>query len=279
MPLHIPEGLIRAISDRKCIVFVGAGLSRSARLPGWAELLKHMLDAVESENGSIAARSRLDNLIRDGKLLDAAEKIKGYFLPNEYMEFMNDVFSRSKVEVTPTYQLLPLIGFKAALTTNYDTLLERAWRQQDEHCPVYTYADAPELRLALYTGEPYILKLHGTIERIRTVVLTRSDYDKMLSNETYLHCLRTIFSTQTVFFLGFSLTDPDLSYVLHDLQSIFVGYPGIHYALMPEIGTVARKKDFETLGIRLIEYTPSSPNHPEVHQYLVDLKSSLTGIS
>ncbi len=38
--MGIPEGLIDQITEGNCVVFVGAGLSQGAGLPGWPDLLR-----------------------------------------------------------------------------------------------------------------------------------------------------------------------------------------------------------------------------------------------
>jgi len=67
------------------------------------------------------------------------------------------------------------------------------------------------LEQALRSDDFYVLKVHGTIDQIDTIILGRSDYREVMHRSpAYQHHLATLFSTKTILFLGFGLTDPDL---------------------------------------------------------------------
>jgi hypothetical protein len=47
---RIPQTLVEAVRRRNCVLFVGAGLSQGAGLPGWKDLLNRIL-ALYDQNG------------------------------------------------------------------------------------------------------------------------------------------------------------------------------------------------------------------------------------
>jgi hypothetical protein len=220
-------------------------------------------------------RDELERYIDHGELLLVAEEMRERLGKNDFRRFMAEIFRKPGLKPTATQMLLPQIPFAAALTSNFETLLESAYTISRGAAPhVFTHADYPELSAALRTGEFYVLKVHGTIDRIQTIVLGRSDYrDVMHANPPYRQFLTTLFSTKTVLFLGFGLTDPDLLLLLEELRATFKDYTAKHYALMciGNISTIKQKRFEKDFGIEIIPYTTSRPDHPEVHIFLNDL--------
>jgi hypothetical protein len=274
--MNVPKELVDQIARCQCVVFVGAGLSQGAGLPGWPELLQQMLDWSEKRGVDMADRTELESYIEDGDLLLVAEEMHERLGKDNFRSFMAEVFRRPGLKPSDTHMLLPEIPFTAALTSNYDTLLESAYTltQRGTAPHVFTHSDYPELAAALRSGEFYVLKVHGTIDRIQTIVLGRSDYrEVMYANPAYRQHLAVLFSVKTVLFLGFGLTDPDLLSLLEELRIAFRDHTGKHYALMDtrDVPAIKQRRFERDYGIQIIPYTPSAPDHPEVQMFLTSL--------
>lgn len=97
----------------------------------------------------------------------------------KFRRFMSEVFRRPGLLPTEVHKLLAQIPFAGQLTTNYDKLSESGHivARQGEIPHVLTHAD---VSAALRSGEYYILKTHGTIDHIETVVLSRSQYRSLM---------------------------------------------------------------------------------------------------
>lgn len=61
---QIPKTLIDDLINDRCVVFVGAGLSQDAGLPGWSKLLNRMIDWAEENNINVNDKSELRSLIQ-----------------------------------------------------------------------------------------------------------------------------------------------------------------------------------------------------------------------
>jgi len=286
--MEIPRELVDQIARGNCIVFVGAGFSQGAKLPNWPDLLKQMVDWSEKHGVELTDRKEVESYIDDGELLLVANEMRERLGKDDFRRFMVEVFRKQKLTPTDTHMLLPNIPFASALTSNYDTLLESAYIIANNGTTphVFTHSDYPELSGALRSGEFYVLKVHGTIDRIETIILGQSDYREVMhANSAYRQHLKTLFSTKTVVFLGFGLTDPDLMIFLDELKSIFKDYTGKHYSLMntKDVPGIKQKRFERDYGIKIIPYTPSTPEHPEVKTFLIDLaeqvRKAQTGIS
>lgn len=272
MVMQIPNELIEQIYRGNTVLFVGAGLSVGAGLPTWSQLMHYMIAWAEDRGVDLSGdKPELMQLIKQGRYLVVAEELRERMGDQRFRTLMQTVFRDDTKVPSPVHTVLPEIPFAAVLTTNYDVLLESAYTWFTGVRPrTYTQADTPELADLHKSKEFYILKVHGDIDRIETVVLGRSDYRQaMFANEAYRDFLTTLFLSRTVFFVGFSLTDPDLLLLLDELGTAFKGYGGFHYALLStkEAGSIQRRRWERDYGIHIISYK-ASKGHPEVHALL-----------
>jgi len=274
----IPTELVERIADGKAALFVGAGLSQGAGLPGWPQLLGEMLSHLETRDGIQPDQSDLLTAIQQGDLLGVAEELRERLRDDEFRRFLRDRIQGTRPKPTQTHRLLHRIPFGVQVTTNYDALLEGAYALEHGGATLhsFTHQDVPELGAATRSGD-YLLKLHGDINRIDTVVLGTTDYRRIMqANPACRTHLTTLFATRTVLFLGYGLADPDLMLVLDALREHFRGHTGTHFALMPEDRALAFKcKRWEKdHGIRVLTYPPTD-GHPEVAQFLESLASAV----
>ncbi len=66
-------GFVRQLRQRRCVLFAGAGLSATAGLPGWVELLRRVAD-----RGGLGGTQREEfaALLAAERLLDAASLLR-----------------------------------------------------------------------------------------------------------------------------------------------------------------------------------------------------------
>ena len=272
--MDIPGDLVKKIADGNCVVFVGSGLSIAAGLPGWPDLLRRMIKWAEEYGRDMSDRADLEKDIDDNKLLDVAEEMRERLGENDFRQFMVKVFRNPDLGPVEAHELLTEIPFSAVITSNYDTFVEDTCIRKGPSPLVFTQLDYPELAGALRDDEFYVLKVHGTINRMETIILGRSDYrEVMFSNPAYQQHLATLFSTKTVLFLGFALTDPGLMTLMDKLGAIFKGYGGKHYALMhvKEVPPYRQNRFERDYNIHIIPYD----DHSEVPVFLRELVQRL----
>lgn len=278
----IPECLAEDIAGDNCVLFVGAGLSMGVRLPSWKCLMERMMDWAEEHGIDLSGDKReLRSLIKEGEYLLVAAELREQMGKEQFKQFMTEVFRDDRLRPTDTHRLLPEIQFSAVVTINYDVLLEGAYTSPDRGVPrSYTQEDTAALSDLHRDGKFYILKLHGDIDRFETIVLTRADYREVtFKKPAYRRFLGTLFSSKTVLFVGTSLTDFDLLFSLDEICSAFEGYSRSHYALMSEetAGRIRRRWFKRDYGIQIIPYH-ATEGHPEVHQFLEELKEMLVTV-
>jgi hypothetical protein len=277
----IPDNLIAEVARRNCIAFIGAGLSAGVGLPGWPQLIRQMIDWCDSHGISLSNKSDIESFLKEGKLLQAADALHAKMGDDKYHQFLKEVFLRPDLKPTEVHKILVKIPFTSAGTTNYDSLIEDGYREArpGESITVFTQVDHEQLGTALHAKRYFVLKAHGSIERPGTIVLGFKDYSRLIHrSEGYRTFLRTMFLDRTVLFLGFSMTDPELLLLLEELKEIFEGKTPIHYALMDVSKTTQTEQEQfeENYRVKIIPYTPSAVDHPEVKSFLTELGEKVT---
>ncbi|MCH8291007.1 SIR2 family protein [Candidatus Poribacteria bacterium] len=190
---EMPEELVNQIAIDQAVIFVGSGVSMAAGLPNWPTLLSNMLAWAEEQGyGEFLDKDDLKSYIKQGELLLVAEELRNRLGKEGFHRFMLEIFrppdrpsDENQREPIPVHELITEIPFAAALTSNYDSLLESAYARKWGEVPLtYTQLNVPELSASLQGGF-YVLKVHGTIHRIETVILSQKDYREiMYANQT-----------------------------------------------------------------------------------------------
>ncbi len=254
----LPNSLVEQYQKKRCAVLVGAGASVGAGLPQWDQLLRMMIveakDNVDLEDSKAA---EYEKLIVDGKFLTTASGLKddlGAFFP----AFIRRVFVDSKVTPTALHAaLVELDLLQFVITTNYDTLLEKAFRRKNEDVTVCTFQEAGEVRRSMSSREFFILKAHGDATKSGAgIILTEQDYRNILFKEpAYQHMLGTMFSMYTMIFIGASMTDPELNLMLNYVSSTFHPDTGpIHYAVLTKekVTGIEKERWFKDFNIKVV---------------------------
>lgn len=282
-PETIPAPLIQDYAKGRCGLLVGAGASAGAGLPQWGKFLQLMVEQAKTSVRLPDERAaEYEKLIAEKRYLMAASGLKEELGP-VFAGFVRDVFIGSKPQPTALHiAIAGLDKLKFVLTTNYDTLIEKAFRDaKDPDVTVCTYKDAGEVRRSLSSREFFILKAHGDAGKSgEGIILTEQDYRNILFKEpAYQHMLATMFSMYTVIFVGASMTDPELNLMLNYLSSTFQPDTGpMHYAALTkeEITEVEQQRWFKDFKINIIPVS-SGNEYAELTQFVEALKDRAAG--
>ena len=273
----IPEALRQAYGSGRCAVLVGAGASKGAGLPLWGELLTKMINAAVAHRVITAEREAEYRALatRTDKFLLVASSLKDD-LRSHFDQFIEETFIAPKPVPTPLHEALVGLGkLQFVLTTNYDTLLERAFRKRDDDVSVCSFTDAGEVQRSLSRREFFILKAHGDATKPgNQIVLTDADYRNLLfGRRAYQSLLSAMFTMFTFIFVGASMTDPEISLLLSYIADSFSPNAGpTHYALMAAEDTTQIERDrwFKDFKIQLITVSKQD-NYAELTEFLREL--------
>ena len=179
---------------------VGAGFSRSAaisgdvnkRLPLWPHLSAILAAELDADTKSEPLRLAQEYCAHFGKqaLHDLVKK-----------EVNDNAWTSGAL-----HSSLLRLPWSEVLTTNWDTLLERA--SSSVYQPIYSVVCRQE-ELAS-TRSPRIVKLHGTIDITADLVFTQEDYRKYPQHHAaFVNFARQVFIENELCLLGFSGDDPN----------------------------------------------------------------------
>lgn len=181
-------------------IMVGAGFSRSAassgdasrKLPLWNDLSKAL--AADLDSTSTADPLRL------------AEEYCAYFGKQGLYDLVKKEVNDTAWIPGPLYNSLLELPWSEVLTTNWDTLLERA--SIGVHSPVYNVVTKQEDLAS--ARSPRIVKLHGTVNITDDMVFTQEDYRKYPQRHAaFVNFARQVFIENELCLLGFSGDDPN----------------------------------------------------------------------
>jgi hypothetical protein len=176
------------------------------------------------------------------------------------------------------HKLLPkLTNLSMVITTNYDTLLEDNYAN-GRPPKVLTFSDGGEMRRLMLQRQFFILKAHGDAAKPGNgIILTINDYRGLARERAYQSLLASIFTLNTVLFIGVSLNDPELLVMLDYLADTFEpGSRPIHYALIAEeeINPVEKERWLKDYLIQIVPIS-SANNYADVPGAIEALMNSV----
>ncbi|WP_340537878.1 DUF4062 domain-containing protein [Nocardioides sp. GXZ039] len=190
----LPDDLVQAVADRSAVLFAGAGMSLQAGLPSAYALTQYLLGKI-NEVDPLYQRGAHGGDFND-VASDLARLIGSIGLSQAVADMMG-----SEALIEPSIaQQLAVEAFDLVVTTNWDTLLERA----DRLNRLIVVAD----ETAAVPGSA-LVKLHGTIDQPTGLVVTAEDLDAHDRRRRHvIEAVRQQMSTRPVIVVGSSLRDP-----------------------------------------------------------------------
>ena len=165
--LDTPElaALANYIRERKCVLFVGAGLPRAAGLPDWGSLMRTIVDTTKLESATPEAAEELEALFDRGKYIELADQL--VVAPeSRVLSHYCGALLGTTVQPTELHRAIVETPYACIVTTNFDTLLEEAYaRHSGRGLPrTPTGTELANQGTLLLDGAFFILKAHGTLQ-------------------------------------------------------------------------------------------------------------------
>jgi hypothetical protein len=268
------------------IAVIGAGISVRAGYPTWGQLLtllgEETLRLDPGLDGTVAQLSRVQDV------LWRAERYRSMLGEDRYSEFLRKTFRpKPNAVAEATVKDLVRLNFAHFLTTNYDESLEQAHVTLSKEDPTFPPPDPPrvvdwmnpsDVREFMYElhgqnyGRRYVY-LHGRYNNPPSIVLSDRDYtERYLRSSESNRKLFALLATQTLVFVGYSMTDPAIMNLLREVKiNMGVGGPR-HFAILAvntadQDEAIQRSRMCGSFGVEPIFY-PYSDNHEGVGQII-----------
>ena len=222
----IPERLLQEHESGRVVFFCGAGISYPAGLPGFGELVKKLLDAVGVEPTTVL------NAALKSKKFDTAIGL----LESDITGKRETVRSCLEKILTPELSLPDALATHEALlilsksrddktrliTTNFDRLFDEVIIQKK--LPLTSF-HAPLLPIPKNKWDGLVY-LHGFLKKAATaqdwdrLVLSSGDFGLAYLTERWAaRFVSELFRNYTVCFVGYSIDDPVLRYMMDALDA------------------------------------------------------------
>jgi hypothetical protein len=241
---RIPPPLLRDIVASRCLPIIGAGFSRDAevtgprQLPLWREL-----------GEQIAA-----DLMDDPASTDPVEAISAYAQEYGRVRLIEELRARLHHGIArpgPAQLEFCQLPFDVVCTTNWDTLLERAYETVER--PYYVILEEHQLPIGVDRGAVTLVKLHGDLDHPNRLVASETDYDSFLQeNPLLVTYVANLLITRTPLFIGYSLDDPDFRQIMSIVNSRLGRLTRVGYALTHGV-TAQQRNRFERRNVRCID--------------------------
>lgn len=207
------KGLIESIKNKNTILFVGAGVSMNLGLPSWDSLLNYIARELDYEPEVFKSFGDALSLAEYYKLK------KGDIGPLRSWMDRNWHSDNIKIKDSKIHKLIFDLDFPIIYTTNYDRWIERTYDHYNKNYKKITnVGDLVNLHGVL----TQIIKFHGDFDDEKSIVLTESSYFERLSFETPLDIkLRSDILGKSILFIGYSLQDINLRYLLFKLNKLW----------------------------------------------------------
>lgn len=264
----MPSDLTDSLEQGRVHLFVGSGASAAAKLAGWDELIQEMKEVIRKENTKFSSAD-LDEFLKKADHLDVADVFRDTVKDHRYYSFLREHYRRPVI-ISTLHRALAALPVKTIFTTNYDKLLETAFRNgRGEDPAVIVYAQ----QLGFITdSELRIIKLHGDIDHPNSIILTRTDYASYESRHREFEMeLQQSINNSTVLFIGFGVRDPNFRRIYQNARTLYDSGKRLAYAVMVGTNSVEERL-WEEDGLKII----SLKKYADVRKYLVLLREKVT---
>ena len=207
----IPSELLEKLKKKEVVLFAGSGVSLSTGLPSaaaFSERLAQEIRVTNPEYSMNAVGSVFAGIATDLEVIRGRE-----FL---YKAVSSMIHPPQGAEPSSAH-MDAVQWFDQIITTNYDTLFEEAAKRNH----IQSHLIFTEINDTTIPVDNVIIKLHGTIDKPDSLLLTEKDVlflDKERKN--LWDAIVKILNTKTIVVVGSSLRDPSIIRLLTEAKGI-----------------------------------------------------------
>lgn len=212
--------IINANENRKLVIFAGAGISKNSNLPTWNDLIIEMAkktDYTICDRCNFREENECEN--------DFTCNNKYNFSQDEYLKIPQYLFNKNKEEYfltikenldkdvnsNPINDIILKLNPTHIITTNYDRLFEKS-KELNKTKFSHIYKDSDLLNAKT---NQYLVKMHGDIKSLDSIVLKEDDYIHYSQNHILIETfIKSLMIDHVFVFVGYSLNDSNLKLIL-----------------------------------------------------------------
>ena len=217
-----PDNLVEELAYRRCLIFLGSGISATAKnnVGESPDTWGAFLDNVKSKmkNPSEDDKNFVEDMLKKQNYLLALQAIADLCDSGEYSNYLKSQYLRGKYKPSKVHELIKDLDSKIVVTTNFDKLYEGLCHEPEYI--TFDYTDTRSIIGSIKAPENIIIKAHGSIDDTEKLIFTAKQYYQAQEQyPEFYHLMTALFLTHTVVFLGYSLNDPDINLLLQFLHN------------------------------------------------------------
>ena len=298
----IPERLLLAHARGELLFIAGAGVSMSAGLPGFRDLVINVYEALDLRVHSVISQNDGNNAessdLKDGQHAEIKRFQKSEYDVvlgmlerrlergvvedpsggNQVREKIGEIL-RDKAKPAPFHRALMRLsdrgGATAIITTNFDLLFENAARAMKQSVQTYALGGVPRPTWRReFSG---ILHIHGALDRnpkrTSNLIISDQDFGEYYFRRRVVPDL--IYDAARLYnlvFVGYSASDPPMRYLLNAVAADVTHFPDLKerfiFVPMDKDNPVALE-DWRARGVTPMRYESASNDHSQLEHTLV----------
>ncbi len=270
--MDVTEKLVRALGKPDTVLFIGSGVSCSAGLPNWPDLLESYSTFCVGIGKDVAGAN---DHIRRGNLSEAASYLDAQLNPCERTQFFDQQKSLQDAQPGTLHDRIMAFGLTCFITTNYDELIEKSFAQANpgESLDVVTNDDKQLLaRIQSNSAQNFVYKYHGDVSDTESIVLTSISYARIMHTLPIVSdTISTLLKSRSVVMLGMGLQDPDLDFILEQLTQRYGGTIENIFSINPNVDDIERGVIKNSKSIDVISYPSSNGDHSALEDVLASI--------
>lgn len=268
-----PDELISDLARRKCIIFLGAGVSMNSansagrRPKSWKGFLADALT-------EIAPNRHVKTLINKNDFLMACEIIKSKLGRERFNTFVLEEYLTPGYRPAPIHTHIYNLDSRIVMTPNFDKIYETYANNIASGSVQVKCYDDNDVAEAIRRPHRLVIKAHGSIDKPDKMIFSRAEYSEAkIAYRNFYTIFEALILTHTFLFVGCGLNDPDIKLLLEDYSYRFKCARN-HYFILPTRTIHSDEADIlkSAMNLKFITYS-SEDNHQELTDSLSELSA------
>lgn len=217
-----PDNLVEELAYRRCLIFLGSGISATAKNDDgespdtWGAFLDNVKSKMKNPSGD--DKKFVEDMLKKQNYLLALQAIADLCDSGEYSNYLKSQYLRGKYKPSKVHELIKDLDSKIVVTTNFDKLYEGLCHEPEYI--TFDYTDTRSIIGSIKAPENIIIKAHGSIDDTEKLIFTAKQYYQAQEKyPEFYHLMTALFLSHTVVFFGYSLNDPDINLLLQFLHN------------------------------------------------------------
>lgn len=254
-----PEELIDRIASRKCVLFLGSGISaNSTNAVGehpatWYSFLEKANEEVKEPK----LKKLIEKKIKGNEYLLAGQLLKNH-LKDNFKTIIENEYRKKGFEVADIHKDIYEIDSKIVITPNFDEIYDTYAKTISHNTVVVkNYNDKDLLKyINSVSKERLIIKTHGTVDKLDDLIFSQSEYSEArVKNADFYEIVKALLLTHTFLFLGAGLSDPDIKLLLENNSYQFSSAKHHYFCIAKkEISNYEKEIFQKDMQITFLEY-------------------------